>query len=59
MRLRHKDVTVTRIIHNGAVECSAIIGTNWWHRVFYGYTKREAVREFCHYYNSRYNKRIV
>ena len=42
-------ITVTRL-HNGAWEVSAVVGTGRDAyracRVFYGYTKREAVREF-------------
>jgi hypothetical protein len=39
-------MSVTRLFPSGAWEVSAIIGGYLIRRVYYGYTKREAVAEF-------------
>lgn len=47
------NVTATRIHHNGAWEVSAIIGGYLTRRVYYGYTKREAIRLFKSFFGGQ------
>ena len=49
MRVTQRDVSATKR-HNGAWECSAMIGGYRVERTYYGYTKREAVRLFVERY---------
>lgn len=44
--LRQIDVSVTKNAHNGSYECAAIVDGSRVSKVYYGYTKREAVRRF-------------
>lgn len=44
-KLKQSDVIVTKR-RDGSYECAAIIGLYRVHNVYYGYTKREAVRLF-------------
>lgn len=39
-------VTVERIRHSGALVVSAIVGRYLERRTYYGYSKREAIRDF-------------
>jgi hypothetical protein len=51
-RLTHKEASATRNPVNGSILVSAIIGNYWVKRVYYGYTKREAIRMFCLWANT-------
>lgn len=52
-KLKQFDVTVTRQFPSGAYECSAIWSGYRQKKVFYGYTKREAIRLFVAEINER------
>jgi hypothetical protein len=46
-KITQAEVTATKISHNGAYECSALVDGHLRQRVYYGYTKREAIRDFA------------
>ena len=45
-KLTQAEVSTTRILHSGAWEVAAVVDGRRKFRVFYGYTKREAIRLF-------------
>lgn len=44
--IKQKDVIVTKNAVNGSLECAALVEGYRASKVYYGYTKREAVRKF-------------
>lgn len=44
--IKQSDVIVNKNDHNGSYECSVMLDTYRASKVYYGYTKREAIRLF-------------
>jgi hypothetical protein len=52
-KLTQREVSTTRNAVNGSWECAAIVNGYRESRVYYGYTKREAVRLFVSEINGK------
>ena len=45
MKIKTSEITVVRNL-NGSYALSAVVGTRYMHKQYYGYTKREAIQLF-------------
>ena len=52
-RVRHKDLTISRVQHNGMIEIYCLVDEHLVHRQYMGYPKREAVRLFLEEANGK------
>lgn len=52
-RVRHKDLTVSRVRHSGMIVIYALVGERLAHRQYMGYTELEAARKFLQEANGK------